>query len=282
MTFGSKVISGNRKVSSTYTSRYDLQRYIIPNMTTIIRLDENGIYAVTFGYQFFPGYRNVSIAVTCRYDFQGHICRIKIRFNLNNVQGTCTYTFGSQIVTGYRNCSYLLPRAAAAGSKGRNKGKIHKVPVDEIARFLVYRIDVIRSQLTANTGIPLCLVREIWQFKVFTGKEVTPLHEEGNSLQFRAGKNAAHFHYKWFIDMWQTDKTERKEKSQCKIVNWKYVTMRWADEKHVSDTTTWRCQEHDRDRMATFAIHLKFLYHVKWQQNAIFHGILEARCSELY
>ena len=122
------------------------------------------------------------------------------------------------------NCSYLLPRAAAAGSNGTNKGQIHKVSVDEIALLLVYRIDVIRSQLTANTGIPVCLFREIWQFKVFTGKEVTPLHEEGNSLQFRAGKKATHFHYKWFIDIWQTDKTERKERSQCEIVNWKYVS----------------------------------------------------------
>ena len=79
------------------------------------------------------------------------------------------------------NCSYLLPRAAAAGSNGTNKGQIRKVPVDEIVWFLVYRMDVTRSQLSANTGILMSLVREIWQFKVFTGKEVTPLHEEGNS-----------------------------------------------------------------------------------------------------
>ena len=125
------------------------------------------------------------------------------------------------------NCSYLLPRAAAAGSNGSNKCQIHKVPDDEIARFLVYRMDMTRSQLTANTRIPVCLVREIWQFKVFTGKEVTPLHEEGNSLQFRAGKKATHFHHKWFIDIWQTDKTERKERSQCERVNWKYVMSRW-------------------------------------------------------
>ena len=51
------------------------------------------------------------------------------------------------------------------------------------------------------------------------------------------------------------------------------VTMWWADENHVSDTTTWRCQEHDRDRMATFETHLKFYCHVKWQQNAIFMGL---------
>ena len=45
----------------------------------------------------------------------------------------------------------------------------------------VYRRNVTRSQLRANNRILMCLVREIWQFKVFTGKEVTPLHEEGNS-----------------------------------------------------------------------------------------------------
>ena len=169
------------------------------------------------------------------------------------------------------NCSYLLPRAAAAGSKGTNKGQIPKVPFDEFARCLVYRMDVTRSQFSANTGIPVCLVREIWQFKVLTGKEVTPLHEEGNSLQFRAGKKATHFRNKWFIDIWQTDKTESKERSQCEIEI--CVTMWWADENHVSDTTTWRCQEHDRDRMATFETHLKFYCHVKWQQNAIFMGL---------
>ena len=79
------------------------------------------------------------------------------------------------------NCSYLLPRAGAAGSNGTNKGQIRQVPVDEIARFLVYRMDVTRSQFSANTGILVCLVREIWQFTVFAGKEATPLHEEGNS-----------------------------------------------------------------------------------------------------
>ena len=51
---------------------------------------------------------------------------------------------GSEVSTGFvyhggtteeGNCSYLRPRAAAAGSNGTNKGQIHKVPVDEIARF---------------------------------------------------------------------------------------------------------------------------------------------------
>ena len=145
--------------------------------------------------------------------------------------GICTYRVdvsstrsGHGGTTEEGNCSYLLPRAAAAGSKGTNKGQIPKVPFDEFARCLAYRMDVTRSQLSANTGIPVCLVREIWHFKVLTGKEVTPLHEEGNSLQFRAGKKATHFRNKWFIDIWQTDKTESKERSQCEIVKWKYVS----------------------------------------------------------
>ena len=157
------------------------------------------------------------------------------------------------------NCSYLLPRATAAGSKGINKGQIPKVPFDESARCLVYRMDVTRSQFSANTEIPVCLVREIWQFKVLTGKEVTPLHEEGNSLQICAGKKATHFRNKWFIDIWQTDKTESQERSQCEIVKWKYVSR--CDEQ-----TKTTCLIRPRGDV-------KFYCHVKWQQNAIFMGL---------
>ena len=32
-----------------------------------------------------------------------------------------------------------------------------------------------RSQLSANNGILVCLIRQIWQFKIFAGKEVTSL-----------------------------------------------------------------------------------------------------------
>ena len=61
------------------------------------------------------------------------------------------------------------------------------------------------------------------------------------------------------------------------------VTMWWADENHVSDTTAWRCQEHDRDRMATFGTHLKMLYscemttkcHISWDcRSTLFGNIL--------
>ena len=39
-----------------------------------------------------------------------------------------------------------------------------------------------------------------------------------------------------------------------------YVTMWWADDNHVSEKTTWRCQKHNRDIMVTFETHLKMLY----------------------
>ena len=61
------------------------------------------------------------------------------------------------------------------------RAKYAKFPWMKPRDFFVYRMDVARSQLSANIGILVCLVREIWQFKVFTGNEVTPLHEEGNS-----------------------------------------------------------------------------------------------------
>ena len=100
------------------------------------------------------------------------------------------------------NSSYLLPRAAAAGSNGTNKWQTRLVPVDEIAWFFVYGMDVTRFKSGANAGIQLYLTREIWQFKVFTGKEVTMLQEEGNWSQFRMGKKVSLLHQKWFYDIW--------------------------------------------------------------------------------
>ena len=42
--------------------------------------------------------------------------------------------------------------------------------LDEIARFLVHRMDVTKSQLSVNSGILVCLVQEISLFKVFGGR----------------------------------------------------------------------------------------------------------------
>ena len=70
----------------------------------------------------------------------------------------------------------FFPARPRSDQRGTNTGQIRKVPVDEIAWCLVYRLDETRSRLSANNGILMYLVREIWQFKVFAGKEVTALN----------------------------------------------------------------------------------------------------------
>ena len=42
-----------------------------------------------------------------------------------------------------------------------------------------------------DNGILVGLVREIWRFKLFAGKEVTPRYEEGSWWQIRAGKKVS-------------------------------------------------------------------------------------------
>ena len=115
-----------------------------------------------------------------RVDIGNFLSRVTLKFD-NWPWKTIAHLSYHGGTTEEGNCSYLLPRAAAVGSNGTNKGQIRKGRVDKIVRFLVYSMDVTISLLSANTGILMCLVREKWQFKVFTGKEVTPRHEEGNS-----------------------------------------------------------------------------------------------------
>ena len=95
------------------------------------------------------------------------------------------------------NCSYLLPRAAAAGSK-RHKYGSKIVPVVEIEWFFVYRMGETRSQLSANNGILVCLVREIWQFNVFVGKELTaPSATRGEGGYWRWGRRLLCLCWNW-------------------------------------------------------------------------------------
>ena len=67
----------------------------------------------------------------------------------------------------------FFPAWPRPDQRGTNTGQIRKVPVDEIAWFLVYIMGETRSQLSANYGILACLLRDIWQSKLFAGKEVT-------------------------------------------------------------------------------------------------------------
>ena len=69
----------------------------------------------------------------------------------------------------------FFPARPRPDQRGTNTGQIRKVALYEITLFLVYRMGETRSQFGANYGILVCLVREIWQFKLFAGKEVTPV-----------------------------------------------------------------------------------------------------------
>ena len=69
------------------------------------------------------------------------------------------------------NCSYLLPRAAAARSKRHIYGP--NPQNSRVWNHVICRMVGTRSQMGAYNGILVCLVREIWQFKLFAGKEVT-------------------------------------------------------------------------------------------------------------
>ena len=66
-----------------------------------------------------------------------------------------------------------------------------------------------------NAGILVCPVREIWQFKVFVGKEVTK------------------FYWKLYFDLCKTEWTEKQ-----RVRNYEQETgaLVWlAEEDHVSD-----------------------------------------------
>ena len=77
----------------------------------------------------------------------------------------------------------FFPAQPRPDQRGKNTGQIRKVYVHEMVWFLVYRMDDTRSHLSAHNGILVCPVRDIWQFKVFAGKEVIALpatrEEEG-------------------------------------------------------------------------------------------------------
>ena len=131
--------------------------------------------------------------------------------------------------------------------------------LDQTAQIRAYKMDVTRSQLSANTGIPVCLVREIWQLNVFTGKGVTPLREEGNAISRGEEDNSFSLQMiYWYMTSWK-DWTQRKEPM-------------WNGELEIC-VTMWYDQEHNKDRMTTFETHLKNSYSCEMTKNAIFMGL---------
>ena len=80
------------------------------------------------------------------------------------------------ITVGQRNgvtAVTFFPARPRPDQRGTNTVKYAKFPWMKSRVIFVYRLDETISQLSANNGILWSLVREIWQFKVFAGKEVT-------------------------------------------------------------------------------------------------------------
>ena len=108
----------------------------------------------------------------------GRVCHIYQYMLFSTFPMIYHYYHGNNYTVGQRKkvtAVTFFPARPRSDQRGTNTGQIRKVAVDEIAWFLVYRMDETRSKLRANNGILGCLVREIWQFKVFAGKEVTAL-----------------------------------------------------------------------------------------------------------
>ena len=102
----------------------------------------------------------------------------------------------------------FFPMRSRPNQRGKNTNQIRKVPVDQIAWFLVYKMDETRSQLSVNDGILVCLVQEIWLFKVFAGKEVTALPAtRGEGGYWRRGRRLLCLCWNWialsFLKHWK-------------------------------------------------------------------------------
>ena len=84
--------------------------------------------------------------VTSRQRKVCHITIVKSMSHHGSGVDVCNQLYGYQQMSEAFHVSTVgqgkKVTAAAAGSNGTNKGQIRQVSVDEIARFLVYRIDV--------------------------------------------------------------------------------------------------------------------------------------------
>ena len=102
----------------------------------------------------------------------------------------------------------FFPARPRPDQRGTNAGQIRKVPLHEITWFLVHRMGETRSQLGANNGNLVCLVREIWQFKLFAGKEVTAVPAtRGEGGYWRRGRRLLGLCCNWialsFLKHWK-------------------------------------------------------------------------------
>ena len=92
----------------------------------------------------------------------------------------------------------FFPVRPRSDQRGTNRGQIRKVPLYEITWFLVHRMGATRSQLGANNGNLVCLVREIWQFKLIARKEVTAVPAtRGEGGYWRRGRKLLGLCWNW-------------------------------------------------------------------------------------
>ena len=102
----------------------------------------------------------------------------------------------------------FFPARPRPDQRGTNTDRIRKVPLYEIAWFFVYRRGETAYRLSANNGILVCLVRGIWQFKVFAGKEVTAVPAtRGEGGYWRRGRRLLCLCWNWialsFLKHWE-------------------------------------------------------------------------------
>ena len=102
----------------------------------------------------------------------------------------------------------FFPARPRPDQRGTNTGQIRKVPLNEITWFLVHRMGETRSRLGANNGNLVCLVREIWQFKLIARKEVTAVPAtRGEGGYWRRGRKLLGLCWHWialsFLKHWK-------------------------------------------------------------------------------
>ena len=93
-----------------------------------------------------------------------------------------------------------FPARRRPDQRGTNTGKIRKVPCIKSRDFFVYRMGKTRSQLGANNWMLVCLVREIWQFKLFAEKEVTAVPAtRGEGGYWRRERRLLRLCWNWIV-----------------------------------------------------------------------------------
>ena len=164
------------------------------DMSWNVESDDDKLPSRLFKKWWCPTNNKLNIKVCIRKNVHWALCIVSFKVTVGQRKKVTAVTF--------------FPARPRSDQRGTNTGQIRKVPVDEIAWFLVYRMDVTRSQLSANNGILVCLVREIWQFKFFAGKEVTALPAtRGEGGYWRWGRRLLCLCWNWialsFLKHWK-------------------------------------------------------------------------------